>query len=199
MSSVVGHALAGALCAKGIRPSVEPGKEKWLVLVAAVLAVLPDADVLVFVLFQPEGMLPHRGFSHSLLFALLSGSLAYLLTARYFAAWGKRLFAVLILAALTQPLLDYLMGAGPKVPLLAPFHDGGFLLPIRAVPTAYYATSGSGLVSLITHPPTLLGIGLELLLLVPMILLCRRPRGWRTTALALTSVAAACATLLLYN
>lgn len=199
MSSVVGHALAGALCAKGIQPSVAPGRDKWLVSTAVAVAVLPDADVLIYALLQPEGMQPHRGFSHSLLFAVASGSIAYLLTCRYFAPGGRRLFATLVLAAVTQPLLDVLMGAGPRISLFAPFYDGGFLLPFRAVPTAYYATTGTGLLSLARHTPTLIGIGLEVMLLAPLILLCQRPRGRRAAVLVLTSVAAECAILLIYN
>ncbi len=198
MSSILGHGLAGALCVKGLKPGTGPGREGWLVALAVTLALIPDLDVVIYALARPEGMIPHRGFSHSLSFALLSSSLATWLTAGYFRMARKKLFGILFLAALTQPALDILMGCGPEVPLFAPFSYRGFLFPVKAVPTAYYATTTRGLLSLFTHPWTLICFLLEALIFIPLILLFQRGRRVSWKALVSISALAECLTLIIY-
>jgi len=72
--TVLTHAMVGASLGAASRA---PVSRLWLVLLLAVLAMLPDADVLAFWLGIPYAApLGHRGFSHSLAFAALAGPLA---------------------------------------------------------------------------------------------------------------------------
>src|SRR5205823_15120977 len=83
----------------------------------AVLTILPDADTAGFYYgIAYASMFGHRGFTHSIVFALLASSLAY--------AWlrgGSRVFAFLFVCAMSHPLLDMLTNGGRGIGLLAPF------------------------------------------------------------------------------
>jgi membrane-bound metal-dependent hydrolase YbcI (DUF457 family) len=166
MSSLVGHAL-GALTVWELgrrlppAPWVPPGR---LALAAPLaLAAAPDLDVLVGILTrQPL----HRGFTHSFLFAILLAGLATLALslARRRAAGPPWWQTGLVLAgcALVHPLLDFAMARGQALPWLWPFSERTFLSPVQFLPTAYYGTSGQGLLGVVLSPRTWAGVALEL-------------------------------------
>lgn len=84
------------------------------------LAILPDADVVAFAAGIPyASTFGHRGFTHSLVFALVTTLLAamWLRPAR-----GRRLAVgmFLFVAAVSHPLLDALTNGGLGVALLWP-------------------------------------------------------------------------------
>jgi inner membrane protein len=83
-------------------------------------AVAPDIDGITFKLGMAYGgMTGHRGFTHTLLFALLLGLAGYVLAPR----WGMRRwagYAWIALCALSHPLLDMLTNAGAGIALLWP-------------------------------------------------------------------------------
>jgi inner membrane protein len=137
MSTLVGHALAATVAS-----SAGAGGDQrawWRITAFAILAaVLPDLDIVVFLTLEPLGMIPHRGISHSVLFAIASSSALTLIASRPPGLARKRIWVVLFAAALSHPALDYLMGAGPPVPFFAPFSERGLLSPLRLLPTAYY-------------------------------------------------------------
>jgi membrane-bound metal-dependent hydrolase YbcI (DUF457 family) len=136
---------------------------------ALVLAVAPDLDIVVWILFQPAGMNPHRGASHSIFVALALASIAWLIVSRGGKKGGAVLPLALGLAALTHPLLDFLMGCGPPVPLLWPFRDHGWLSPVQLIPTAYYSRTLSGLASLALDPRSIQGYILEIMIFTPIL------------------------------
>lgn len=124
MATIVTHAVVAAslapLAPRGIRTS-------RLVLALCVLAVLPDLDVLAFGLGIPYAHpLGHRGFSHSLLFALLA---AALVARSEFRRW--RLLPLLFVAIASHGALDALTDGGLGVGFLIPFSNERFFAPVR--------------------------------------------------------------------
>lgn len=102
----------------------------------AAVAMLPDADVIAFMLRIPySAPWGHRGASHSLLLALLvglgiGGGLGWLR-----GQLGRYLLAsVLVLAS--HGLLDTLTDGGLGVALLWPWSKARFFAPVRPLPVA---------------------------------------------------------------
>ena len=107
----------------------------WLLTVFC--AVLPDADVVAFDLGLDYGhMLGHRGLSHSLVFAVLTGAVAAWALDR--GAWRAAhpaarlaLFVHFSLATASHGLLDALTDDGLGVAFFAPFSGDRFFFPWR--------------------------------------------------------------------
>lgn len=171
MSSFIGHGLSGVIVKQCIQTRLSPLEERRLLFLSSFLAILPDLDVIVFMVLRPAGMLPHRGFSHSLLFITAVAALVLTAVRRFFPIAKGRLFLIFFCPLLAHLALDYLMGAGPPVPFFAPLIKAGFLSPVRIVPCAFYSTTFGGLLGLSHHAPTLLGVALEISIFVPVIAL----------------------------
>lgn len=134
MPTVFGHAIFGAALASavGARPAVAAA--------AALCAVAPDLDVLGLRLGIPYGAsLGHRGFSHSLAFALLLGAGAAL-AVRATAPRGSgdrpplgRTFALLAFAAASHGLFDALTDGGLGIAFFSPFDETRHFLPWRPI------------------------------------------------------------------
>lgn len=199
MSSVLGHGLAGLAVYKGLEDPARLPRGWKGALLAVGLGAAPDLDVLALIAFP--GAFSHRGATHSLVFAVgLALVSAFLICLR---RWPElpRVWLGLTLVCAVHPLLDYLMGCGPAVPLLWPFYDQGFLSPVQVVPTAYYSRSLHGLAALLLHRPTLVGLGLEALIFVPLVCLAGLGRrikgGLNRAAFALVMLAVSSAGLFL--
>lgn len=135
-------------------------------------SALPDFDGVIFKLsarffnLRLGGMWwTHRGFSHSLLFALIVG-----LTAAAFAQRVLRFDKPLWFLALyfsgvaaSHGLVDALTHGGEGVMFFAPFHDGRYLFPFTPVPTLKLR-HWLGIQGLITFSKELLWIWLPLFL-----------------------------------
>lgn len=204
MSSFIGHALTGVISKQCIRTELPTGKERLLYVLAAAVALLPDLDVLFFILMKPAGMLPHRGFTHSLFFAAAAAAALTALTRGGFPVPRSRLFLVYLVPLLAHLVLDYLMGAGPPVPFFAPFSYQGYLAPVRLVPCAFYSGSLGGLLRLQTAPIVLIGYALDTLIFAPLVLFLaasgdsRKGRIVKNASLAV-SVLALVTSFYLYN
>ncbi len=137
MATAFTHAIVGS--ALGVfRPAEVPRRR--LLVTLAVLAVLPDLDVVAFDLDIPyEHWLGHRGLTHSLPFALAAGlaTAAVLfpevprLSARW---WGLAL--LLASACASHGLLDALTDGGLGVGFFVPIDDSRMYLPWRPLPTS---------------------------------------------------------------
>ncbi|WP_409559708.1 metal-dependent hydrolase [Hydrogenophaga sp.] len=96
----------------------------------AACGVLPDADFLLYLLHIDaySGTYGHRGFTHSIGFALLVGALGALLAGRHplRSRWLTATF--LALSTASHPLLD---GLGPVHPVF-PSANGLQTAPIKA-------------------------------------------------------------------
>ena len=197
MSSLIGHALGGVVAAQTAAGKTIPAVRRRFYLVMALTSLLPDLDVLVFLLFKPLEITPHRGATHSLLFA---AGIALVLTfacARFFALAKERLFGCLFAAYCSHPILDYLMGSGPEIPFLWPFYDRGFLSPVQLVPTAYYGLSSDAVIDVFLRWDTYAGVALELAIFVPLLFLPRAGNTSQRRDLLMLAVAGVAATALL--
>jgi len=127
MASLFGHGLLGYTFAK-----VLPKKQlNTLILIAVISAILPDIDVLSFKLGIPyENWLGHRGFTHSIFFAVLWA----ILCAFIFGKQNKIIFFVVVfLATLSHGVLDAMTTGGLGVGFLIPFDNSRYFLPVRPI------------------------------------------------------------------
>lgn len=116
--------------------AIGPRTVGWrLTLAGAACAVLPDADFALYLLRIDtySGTYGHRGFSHSIGFALLVGLLGALLAP---AAGRRRAFvgAFLALCTLSHPLMDGLFDRGICNAWLWPLDGARHCLPWRPIP-----------------------------------------------------------------
>jgi inner membrane protein len=104
---------------------------------SVVCAVLPDADVIGFRYGIRYGdMLGHRGFSHSLLFALLLGMLVVFLAFRDVPKCSKRwwgLVAYFSTVTASHGLLDAMTTGGLGIGFFIPFDNTRYFFPWRPV------------------------------------------------------------------
>jgi inner membrane protein len=131
MASVFTHAFAAAAMGAVYAGGRSLPARFWMT--AMLLAVLPDADVVAFFFGVPYGAtFGHRGFTHSLAFALLAGAAA---VALFFRDAEHKLSLALFfaLATASHPLLDALTDGGLGVALLSPFSDERYFFPFRPV------------------------------------------------------------------
>ncbi|KUG09802.1 metal-dependent hydrolase [Solirubrum puertoriconensis] len=132
MPTIFTHAAVAAGLGRVLHVRPLPARFWWL---TALCAILPDFDAITFRLGIPyESMWGHRGFTHSLVFALLIGLLMG------YAAWPRTrpeprwaLAVWFAVATASHPLLDMLTNGGLGVALLAPFSSERYFLPWRPV------------------------------------------------------------------
>jgi len=202
VSSFIGHVLGAAAAhrtLRGLAPADAPRGARAFLLIAA-LAVLPDVDI-VWGWCHGGATAFHRGITHSLLFAAALALLGNLVWYHSLAAFRNVRSALALFAAcVAHPLLDYLMGCGDAMPLLAPFSWRGFQAPRQFVPTAYYAERVSDLPKLFTNRGHLWTMAIELWIFVPLFVAGRPGRSWLLRLpLLLLSASALVTTYFLYN
>lgn len=126
--------------------AIGPQRIGWrLTLAGAACAVLPDADFALYLLRIDtySGTYGHRGFSHSIGFALLVGLLGALLA----PAHGRRrafVGAFLALCTLSHPLIDGLFDRGICNAWLWPLDGARHCLPWRPIPMQGVPLFGMG-------------------------------------------------------
>ena len=133
MPTIFTHAAAAASLGS-LYPGGRVPPRFWVL--AAACAVLPDADVFGFAFGVRYGhMLGHRGLSHSLPFALLTGAAVATLFFRAgaFSREWWRLAAFFSAATASHGLLDALTDGGLGVAFFAPFDDARYFFPWRPV------------------------------------------------------------------
>ncbi len=108
------------------------------------LALLPDGDVIAFVLRIPySAPWGHRGATHSLVFAALV-ALGLALVARGWRLPPLRIGVLTFLAVGSHGLLDALTDGGLGAALLWPFSNARFFAPVQPLPVA---PIGAGMLS----------------------------------------------------
>lgn len=126
MASLISHPAAPLAMMIG-RGDKLSGK---LSLLCILLALLPDADVISFAFGIPyESQWGHRGFTHSLVFALVMGLLSTFL----FSENKKSVFLLATLSTFSHPLSDMLTNGGLGVALWWPFDTGRYFFPWRPI------------------------------------------------------------------
>jgi inner membrane protein len=128
--------LAGRLQDDGRAPGARTSGRAATLLGFGLLALLPDADVLLMTLgVGDDSVAGHRGASHSLLTAIAIAVAGGVLARRY--GWnGLRTGLAVMLAIGSHGLLDALGQGGRAIPLLWPLSDQRFMAPWRCLPDA---------------------------------------------------------------
>jgi len=127
MASVFGHALVGATLSK----ILDKNQVKLLLVLAMISAILPDIDVLAFKFgYAYEHWLGHRGFTHSIFFAIIWSAVLSLIFGK-----SKKMifFVVLFLATISHAILDAMTTGGLGVGFFIPFNDSRYFFGCRPI------------------------------------------------------------------
>jgi inner membrane protein len=130
--TIVTHAAVGAALAQLGPRSVSRGR---LTLALAVLSVFPDLDVVAFHFDVPYShWLGHRGFSHSLLFAVLVAALVARFDFRQVPLGSRERWAVFGLCAVaiaSHGVLDAFTDGGLGIAFFLPFTADRYFFPVQ--------------------------------------------------------------------
>jgi inner membrane protein len=131
MPTIMTHAAVGLGLAKIV--ATRPMPPLYYVL-AAGLAMLPDADVLAFAAGIPyEDRFGHRGFFHSLCFAAIAGGVATALTYQNLPMRWWLLYLFFFAVTASHGILDTFTNGGLGIALLSPFDDTRYFFPWQPI------------------------------------------------------------------
>jgi inner membrane protein len=100
-----------------------------LLRLAAFLSMVPDADVIAFKFGIPyESQWGHRGFSHSILFALIVSAL-FIFFSKQLRAKPATVYLICFFSMISHGLLDAMTNGGLGVAVLWPFDNERYFLP----------------------------------------------------------------------
>jgi len=127
MASLFAHGLVGFTLSK----IVDSSSNKILFLLAIVSAILPDLDIIAFKFGIPYAHpFGHRGFTHSILFAMVWAVLLGLL----FGKKRKLIFSIVIfLSTLSHGILDAITTGGKGIGFFIPFDNSRYFFPNRVI------------------------------------------------------------------
>ncbi len=127
MASIFGHAVVGFTMSK----IIDHNSSKCLLFIAIMSTILPDFDVIGFKFGVPYSHpMGHRGFTHSILFAILWAFVAtFVFGKKHKRVW----FIVIVLSTLSHGVLDAMTSGGEGVGFLIPFNNDRFFFPFRAI------------------------------------------------------------------
>lgn len=133
MASAFGHAAVSlALGQTGITRRMS-----WQLLLAGIiLSILPDADSIGFRYGIAYGSFwGHRGFSHSIVFALLVSGMFQQLFFKQGKSTGEqiRIVLFLFLSCVSHSLLDAMTTGGLGVAFFSPFDNRRYFFPFRPI------------------------------------------------------------------
>ncbi|WP_224361593.1 metal-dependent hydrolase [Hyalangium versicolor] len=136
----IGHVAVGISVGRYEAGPASRGRLALSMLFFSVLALLPDADVISFMLGIPySAPWGHRGASHSLVIAALVAGLSMAL-APVFRLKPWRLGLLSLVAVGSHGLLDSLTDGGLGAALLWPFSQARLFAPVRPLPVAPIGT-----------------------------------------------------------
>lgn len=123
----LGHVALGVAVARA-----HEGRFGWKAAVAfSAFSLLPDADVVAFKFGIPYAdQFGHRGASHSIVFAVLAGLLAWLVTR------SKKSALAVGAVVLSHPLLDMLTDGGLGCAIFWPVSAARHFWPVTPIPVA---------------------------------------------------------------
>jgi inner membrane protein len=148
MPTIFSHTIFAVVTGKAF---IKKKVSFWFWLLTAVSAMIPDADVISFAFGIRYGsMFGHRGFTHSIVFAVFFGSIAALFVHKYLQT-GLTLTKLAVyfsLITFSHTFFDMLTDGGLGVALFAPFSGERYFLPwqpIEVSPIGLRFFSASGL------------------------------------------------------
>lgn len=133
MPTIFSHAIFATVIGKAALPR---SQKIYFWLIAALCAMIPDADVISFSLgVERGGIFSHRGITHSIAFAFVFGAVVAFFAEKYLKTTISfpKLFVFFSLATLSHPLLDMMTDGGSGVALFAPFSNERFFFPWRPI------------------------------------------------------------------
>jgi inner membrane protein len=132
MASAVSHAIAAVGIGAAFYRLKAP-KRIWIAGIAG--SVLPDLDVIGFRFDIRYGdFWGHRGFTHSLVFALLLAGVLTFAINRTLSQIGRlRLLLYLFVATASHGLLDAMTNGGLGVAFFSPFDNNRYFFPFRPI------------------------------------------------------------------
>ncbi|WP_103071413.1 metal-dependent hydrolase [Aquimarina sediminis] len=133
MASIFAHGFTAYALGKSFSKELYT-KKLWIL--GILCSVLPDADVIGFKFgIAYEDFWGHRGFSHSLLFALLLGILITLIFYRKkaFTKTGVALVLYFFICTASHGILDAMTTGGLGIAFFSPFNDLRYFLPWRPI------------------------------------------------------------------
>lgn len=126
MPSVISHIAVPLAIKLGFRTNLISGR---LLLLAVCCSMLPDLDVIGFKLGVPySSQWGHRGFTHSIGFALMLGFVAALFN-QQLKSRGWIIFCMISVVTFSHALLDSATNGGLGCALFWPFLDTRYFLP----------------------------------------------------------------------
>lgn len=131
MASIFGHAALALGMGGGM---LKDKNYKPLLIAGIISSMLPDLDVIGFSFgVKYMSIFGHRGFSHSLIFALFWGLfLSYLLFKKY--KINERIgFVYIFLCTISHGVLDAMTTGGKGVGFFIPFDNERYFLPFRFI------------------------------------------------------------------
>ena len=133
MPTFIGHTAVGIALGTTVIP-----RQHWLrvILLSIFCSVAPDLDSIGFRLGIPYHHWPgHRGFSHSILFAIILGLMAILFIIGIEKSAKTRFlcFCVFFSCGLSHDVLDAMTNGGLGVAFFSPFSEQRFFLPWRPI------------------------------------------------------------------
>lgn len=137
MPTLMTHAFVGAAAAATVSNGVMPIRF-WVL--SILCSVLPDADVIGFALGIPYShVIGHRGFFHSLSFALILGLLVVLGFFPDYKTLSRGWWLLLVyffVVTASHGLLDAATNGGPGIALLSPYDNTRYFLSVTPIQVA---------------------------------------------------------------
>jgi len=133
MPTIFTHALSGWILSKGLFSNMP--KRFWLL--SILLPLLPDLDVIAFRFGIPyEHVLGHRGITHSISFAIVTGTLVSFLGFRNLGYTTTRICLLALwfsLLTASHGVLDAMTSGGKGVAFFAPFENSRYFFDFRPI------------------------------------------------------------------
>ena len=166
MPTIIGHSAA----AIAISGAVNKKFSLKILLLSLICSFIPDADFISFVHnIEYNSLFGHRGFSHSILFAIFLG---FIITFGFFPKLKVKskefftLFLTFFLVTISHSFLDMLANGGYGVALFSPFSNTRFFFPWQPIPVSLVG------INHLTDHRTIYAVIFEILfLLLPSLLL----------------------------
>ncbi|MCW3072071.1 MAG: metal-dependent hydrolase [Bacteroidetes bacterium] len=141
MASAFGHAYTAFAIGSGYEEKIRNGKFLFL---GILCSILPDADVISFQFGIPyDSFWGHRGFTHSIVFALLLGIFVSVLFYKNSLQTkeGLRYILFFCFCTLSHSLLDAMTSGGLGVAFFSPFRNTRYFFPWRPIKVSPIGTA----------------------------------------------------------
>jgi len=132
MPTIMSHAVAAAAVTRALTMGRRLPLRFWTL--CAILAIVPDIDIVAFAFRLPPGsMWAHRGITHSLSVAAVTGGLVGVLAGGRLVLSVPKLGLCFVAAMASHGVLDAFTNGGSGVAFFAPFDATRYVAPWRPI------------------------------------------------------------------